>query len=190
MWGEAKMGGVKPFPVVFRCESFDVYDTSTERMPEDPTPFVVRSNRGDWVFRHIENAVAWGAMNGNPAIDGEVTTPKEPRDLNLFGHASNGIVHERRYRFFGVKPDDIISILGNWHHQDFIRLPHIKGLPEGYRIVGISYVECAFDDCVKLKIYHPSFDPVADFMRIPEIERAEFEFVDLRRIEKVEVANG
>src|SRR4051812_46165167 len=85
---------------------------------------------------------------------------------------------QRRYRFYSVTTREVMALLGNWWHHDFIRLPKLKGLPDGYSVEGLhgSYERDAF----VLKVYHPSFDPVGEGLAIPDYTPAEFETVDLR----------
>lgn len=88
---------------------------------------------------------------------------------------------ERRFRFYAVTGTQILELLGNWWHHDFISLPKIKGLPDGYR------VEAIFPDHIRdaflLRVYHPSFDPIAETNAIPNYTPIEFETVDMRKRE-------
>ncbi len=96
---------------------------------------------------------------------------------------------ERRYRFYTVSGDTIMALLGNWWHHDFIHLPVLKELPDGYRIDAIH--ASSFRDAVEMRIYHPSFDPVPEGGVIPSYTHAfdeSFRTVDLRPM-RPEVSN-
>lgn len=87
---------------------------------------------------------------------------------------------DRRYRFFIVTGDQMMALLGNWWHSDFICLPRIKGLPEGYIVEAIHP---SFErDGILLRIYHPSFVPVKMGKEIPYMS-TDFESIDLRKLD-------
>ena len=89
---------------------------------------------------------------------------------------------ERRYRFYAVSSSTILALLGNWWHHDYIKLPKLKGLPDGY-LVEAMYGDWQ-SESIHLKVYHPSFDPVCEMGVIPNFTPAEFEVVDLRQMKQ------
>ena len=92
---------------------------------------------------------------------------------------NEGGINERRFVYFRIDPNNIIYLLGNWHHADKVRLPVIKGLPEGYRVVAMHADSGFNNDSIVIRVYHPSFDPVEPTGAIPEYKIAEFEWVNL-----------
>lgn len=100
---------------------------------------------------------------------------------------SEGGINERRFKYFRIDPNHVLHLLGNWHHADNVKLPVIKGLPEGYRVVGMQSIsDCWNRDSFAIRVYHPSFDPVEPTGAIPEYKVAEFEWVNLVGVKRDE----
>lgn len=45
----------------------------------------------------------------------------------------------QRIKIFAIKELDILTLLGNWRGLDYVSLPLLKGVPEGYRVRGVAY---------------------------------------------------
>lgn len=84
---------------------------------------------------------------------------------------------ERRFRCLRVRPEDIMILLGLWFHTEFVRLPKIKGLPEGYRVESVN-ADWATDSFL-IRVSHPSFEEVEPMGTIPNFDVAEYEVVRL-----------
>lgn len=97
------------------------------------------------------------------------------------------IENERRCKLLRVDPRDILNILGNWQDRDGIRLPVIKGLPEGFWVRNVAFEFAR--NCFVICIQHPSFPEVQPGSEYPFVNNmAEFVYVNLREMTNAEKA--
>ncbi len=84
---------------------------------------------------------------------------------------------ERRYRYFFVSMETLMTLLAGWRTRETICLPIVKGLPDGYSIEGVHH-DFSRDGFI-LRFYHESF-PVLNPGCEPMIETWDSEAVVIR----------
>lgn len=87
----------------------------------------------------------------------------------------------RRCKIVIIEAKTILCLLGGWKDCDYIRLPHLAGLPEGYTIRNV-----AFDfpyNAFMVLIEHPSFPEVAPGCMYPVAnDLSQIQMVSLREM--------
>lgn len=98
----------------------------------------------------------------------------------------------RRCKILYLQLRDLITVLGEWKFEGIIRLPVLKGIPEGYTIRAV-YNDWQ-RDAIGVVIEHPSFEEQSPGCIYPAMAGSRFgeevEMVNLRQMTAAELAIG
>ena len=84
----------------------------------------------------------------------------------------NGHSNKRRYKLIAVNPQDILTLFGKWRFNDYVSLPIIKDLPEGYEVHGVHH---SFEhDAFLIAVYHETFPIVPENTPLPIVRDFQF----------------
>jgi hypothetical protein len=74
-------------------------------------------------------------------------------------------MNHRRCKIFSLPVESVLTLMGEWRQYDFVRLPILKGLPDGYRVrnVQFNFGTQAFDFLIE----HESFPETPDGNEYP-----------------------